>query len=814
MKTLTKHRDPIFILAQLVIVAGFLWHFNIEEAFNLPRIFPVFILIIWLNAVIPLKWRRLFSTLSTAGVLFLILPSLQATLLLVFSVMILALCNLPLDIKSKKVILISIAVGFALVVGSFWRVPWLGSSMLVILSSMFMFRLILFLYEMKYQKTKLLFTDQLGYFLLLPNLVFPLFPVVDYKLYQSNYYQRDELEIYKRGAGLVAKGVFHLFIYRIIYSYLLPELSELTTPMNMLKYLVFSYLLTIRLSGIFHFSVGVLCLLGYDLQDVFKNHFAASGFGDLWRRINIYWKDFIVKVYFNPLYFRLKKYGTKVAIFLATLLSFAITLLLHDYQFFWLTGVFEVDVTDVIFWGFFGFTIAFGTILSSKKALKKGGVSRAFDSALKILGTFLLMSVLWSIWSSESLADWWWLIRNSWSNQFSEILKLLLVLIVLLLVLWGWNYLLLRKNKQIVSDVTMPNLFWPIAMLILVLVFNTATLKGFWNERLEGKTIQALFHFTLNPDDREVQLAGYYDNMLENHGLISPIVNRNNANIMSELFRREIYDKNVLLKTGDARYTALASSKTTIVTGIEIDINQWGMRDDEIEKDPVESNYRIALAGGSVEMGWMIPKEQRFDDLIELELKSKGYNFDILNFSVPGRLFINSAYTVKEEILDFNPDVLLMFYHPHLEWIHIKNRLSGYDFSLDYDGAIYDLYESSNVLRTKGKSLDRLLDSRKERILNQIFFEVKKACDQSGVELLIVNMPVFSEYQWEENDLDLMIAEELGINVLDISQALHPDEAADYTLDFGGHPNIKGHQLIFDNLYPYLHDLVIKNASK
>ncbi|MBO6659738.1 MULTISPECIES: SGNH/GDSL hydrolase family protein [Roseivirga] len=667
---------------------------------------------------------------------------------------------------------------------------------------------------MKYQRTKLSFTDQLGYFLLLPNLIFPLFPVVDYKLYQSNYYQRDELEIYKRGAGLVAKGVFHLFVYRIIYSYLLPEISELTTQVNLLKYLVFSYLLTIRLSGIFHFSVGVLCLLGYDLPDIFKNHFAASGFGDLWRRINIYWKDFIVKVYFNPLYFRLKKYGTKVAIFWVTLLSFAITLLLHDYQFFWLTGVFDVDVTDVIFWGFFGFTIAFGTILSSKRALEKSVASKAFDAALKILGTFLIMSVLWSIWSSESLSSWWWLIRNSWSSQTSEILELLLVLVVPLLALWVSNYFLLRKNNKVISDIIMPNLFWPIAMLTLVLVFNTATLKGFWNERLEGKNIQALFHFTLNPDDREVQLAGYYDNMLDNHSLMSPIINGNNDYIMSELFRQEIYGKKVLLKTNDARYTNLAASKTTDVTGIEIDINQWGMRDDDIEKTPIDNKYRIALAGGSVEMGWMIPKEQRFDDLIELELKSKGYNFDILNFSVPGRLFINSAYTAKEEILDFNPDVLLMFYHPHLEWIHIKNRLSGYDFSLEYDGAIYDLYESSNLLRTKGKSLDKLLDSRKEGILNKIFFEVKKACDQSGVELLIVNMPVFSEYQWEENDLDLMIAEELGINVLDISQALHPNEAADYTLDFGGHPNVKGHQLIFDNLYPYLHDLVKKNASK
>lgn len=804
MNTLTKHRGLIFILAQLVIVAGFLWHFNIEEAFNLPRIFPVFIFIILLNAVIPLKRRRLFSTLSTAGVLFLILPPLQAVLLLVFSVGILALCNLPLDIRWKKLMLISIAVCFALVIGGFLRVPWLGSSMLVILSSMFMFRLILFLYEMKYQKTKLSFTDQLGYFLLLPNLVFPLFPVVDYKLYQSNYYQRDELEIYKRGAGLVAKGVFHLFIYRIVYSYLLPELSELTTQVNLLKYLVFSYLLTIRLSGIFHFSVGVLCLLGYDLPDVFKNHFAASGFGDLWRRINIYWKDFIVKVYFNPLYFRLKKYGTKVAIFWVTLLSFAITLLLHDYQFFWLTGVFDVDLTDVIFWGFFGFTIALGTILSSKKPLEKSIASKAFDAALKILGTFLIMSVLWSIWSSESLSSWWWLIRNSWCSQTSEILKLLLVLIVLLLALWGANYFLLRKNNKVVSDITMPNLFWPIAMLTSVLIFNTVTLKRFWNERLEGKTIQALFHFTLNPDDREVQLAGYYDGILDQNNLMSSVANRNNEHVISELFRKEIHEKRILVETGDARYKALSPNIDTQIAGVDLQINKWGLRDDDFSKESNDSVYRIALVGASVEMGWAISKEDGFESHIEQKLKEDSLNVELLNFSVPGRLLINSTFSIKGEVVPFNPDLLVVFYHPNVDWVHLKRRLGEYDYSKAFNGVIAELYESFDLLNSSSAQRTRWLEPYQDQIFQQLFSKIKEVTDKEGIELLLVNMPDFSFRTWDVEDTNYKLAESMGIEVANLSEFLNKDNVEDYALDFGGHPNLKGQALITRTLYPFI----------
>ena len=40
----------------------------------------------------------------------------------------------------------------------------------------------------------------------------------------------------------------------------------------------------------------------------------ASSFTDFWRRINIYWKDFMLKVFYYPAVFRLKKLGATNAI--------------------------------------------------------------------------------------------------------------------------------------------------------------------------------------------------------------------------------------------------------------------------------------------------------------------------------------------------------------------------------------------------------------------------------------------------------------------------------------------------------------------
>ena len=57
----------------------------------------------------------------------------------------------------------------------------------------------------------------LAYFFMLPNLVFPLFPVVDYQTFRRTYYDKDDGEIYKQGMLWIARGLVHLLLYRFVY---------------------------------------------------------------------------------------------------------------------------------------------------------------------------------------------------------------------------------------------------------------------------------------------------------------------------------------------------------------------------------------------------------------------------------------------------------------------------------------------------------------------------------------------------------------------------------------------------------------------
>ncbi len=84
-------------------------------------------------------------------------------------------------------------------------------------------------------------------------------------------------------------------------------------------YLVCNYLLYLQVSGQFHIACGMLHLFGFQLPETHHHYLLATGFTDYWRRINIYWKDFMVRLFFNPVVFRLKRWPQPAALAVATI---------------------------------------------------------------------------------------------------------------------------------------------------------------------------------------------------------------------------------------------------------------------------------------------------------------------------------------------------------------------------------------------------------------------------------------------------------------------------------------------------------------
>jgi hypothetical protein len=96
-----------------------------------------------------------------------------------------------------------------------------------VLGSMFMFRLAIYLYDIRHGVEPGPLTRTMAYFFMVPNVAFPLFPVVDYKTYVRTYFDDDGLaDLTRRGLRWIARGLLHLVLYRIIYHHMTMDLTE------------------------------------------------------------------------------------------------------------------------------------------------------------------------------------------------------------------------------------------------------------------------------------------------------------------------------------------------------------------------------------------------------------------------------------------------------------------------------------------------------------------------------------------------------------------------------------------------------------
>ena len=138
-----------------------------------------------------------------------------------------------------------------------------------------------------------------------------------------------------------------------------------------LQYLVSNFLLYLRVSGLFHMVVGMLHLFGFHLPETHHRYLLAASFTDFWRRINIYWKDFMQKIFYFPLVFALKRLGTNNAIIVATMFVFVLTWLLHSYQWFWLRGTWLLAWHDMLFWAVLGVLVVANSLYEIKYGRKR-----------------------------------------------------------------------------------------------------------------------------------------------------------------------------------------------------------------------------------------------------------------------------------------------------------------------------------------------------------------------------------------------------------------------------------------------------------
>ncbi len=180
----------------------------------------------------PYRWKKpLFLAVSVIG-LFCVFGNEVAAVVLGLAALLIGICFLPVSWGARAGCVAVLAAVLATARSqSFFAV--IPATVWPVIATMFMFRLLIYLYELKHARAPETLIDTAGYFFLLPNYCFMHFPVVDYRTMQRGYFADDVHAIQRRGLQMMFRGTVQLLCYRLIYHEFLIPAAEVQGPASL-----------------------------------------------------------------------------------------------------------------------------------------------------------------------------------------------------------------------------------------------------------------------------------------------------------------------------------------------------------------------------------------------------------------------------------------------------------------------------------------------------------------------------------------------------------------------------------------------------
>ncbi len=805
-------RQFAVLFAQLVVLIAVIARFRLEsEAFL--RLALVTAGGFAVHYFLPLRYRLWFFVLVSFVGIAVVLGPAEGAWLVGIGLAVLAISNLPIPLLARLSILAAAGLGLALLRIGMGQVPW-STALWPILGSMFVFRLMIYLYDRAHETTPPRLSQTLGYFFLLPNVCFPLFPVVDFKKFCRNYYDQERHGIYQVGIEWIWRGLLQLVLYRLVYYHLTVDPVAISHLGDFALYAVTTFLLYVRISGQFHLVIGMLHLFGFNLPETHHRYFLASSFTDFWRRINIYWKDFMLKVFYYPAYFRLRKLGDGRALVIATAFTFLVTWFLHFVQWFWIRGSLLIERNDIIFWAALGGLVIVNSLYETRhgraRILKRSKTFReSVGMVARTIGTFVVMCLLWSFWTAESVADWMLMVRAGsalpfWSPALVVAGGAVVTVSVALIVYAIWKGWEIEAPKGAVARVA------PATVMATAVGLCALTIPGVAQQVGRPDIVESVRSASLNRRDAEEFQRGYYENLLDvarfNREL-QQIYNR-----MPKDFVRSLAALGLVHQTSDEQEYELLPNKEGRFVGAMVRTNSAGMRDREYSQIPPPGTYRIALLGPSTTMGSGVEAHETFEALVEDRLnRDSATRFEMLNFGVAGYTPFHVLYQLERKVFAFEPDMAIFVGHAS-----DRDSIAGQFVRMVRRGVLPADPFLEDLVRRTGLTPDEGLNEGRRRVkpyeaelLRWVYGRFVTLCRARGITPVFLYMQQVTEpaEAWREADRAqvLATAREAGLSVLDLSGVFEGRDPTSLWIAVGdGHANALGNKLIADKLYGLL----------
>lgn len=805
--TLVKDRKGfILIVLQLALLCVFAGIYKVQDKQGLPVLLYITLPAFLLHAFLPVKWRPLLLTLIFWIICIWSLGWVTGGFILFVSLALFVCAELPIKLVLRIILIAGITSGMIVL-----RNQWFFAPRAIIavpyIASLFMFRMVSYLYYKKRNIETIPLFRRLNYFFLLPNLVFLLFPIIDYRNYVETYYARPSVEIYRKGIFRITMGIVLLMIHRIVYYYWSIPPGDVKNLTTLIGYNFISYFLIIQIVGMFQICVGWVTLFGYDLNAIFENFFFAKGFSDLWRKINHYWRDFIMKTFYFPVFFRLrKKTGQYQVMIMAGLTSFFFSWMMHSQQLYWISGHFSFSPNDAIYWMTMGVFITADGIYQYQNTGKNNTTNRSalasiLIGGLRITGIFLFASLLWTLWNADNMSSWLFLMGKGINGGTKEILSALGMLAAMVLI--GGTYLFFFKTSSQVKRERNERILFPVfanVLFIALLLFQFIA-KTLPVDSKASIIADEIHEAKVNGADRENVDLGYYDQMAEVGGI-------SRTGLQFRLLGDIEWGKasGATHPTEDVLLREFVPNARALHHGYHLNINHMGLRDKEYTDAKPAGTIRFAFCGGSYVMGPGVEKEFTFEALVEEWLndslrKAGAGNLEILNFSNGGYLLPQTVELCRKKIFKYEPDYVFYFAHPgELEYTpkNISRLLSfGVDLSQfpEFQRVVDEtgLKQSNSRLEMMSK-----MEPYQEELLRWGYKEITTLCKAHNAQPVWVFFPTTTDGDTRAEFLKLSkIAEEYGFIVIDLSGVYAGHKASSIqNSESDSHPNAIGHKII------------------
>lgn len=667
-------------------------------------------------------------------------------------------------------------------------------------ATILMFRVIIILYEVKHAKIKDSSWMKLSYFLCFPNLAFMFYPIIDYRAYSGSYYGASFATTCNRGVSYLTTGIVLLLLHKYLLYHLDVSYASVHDIYSLLWFLACKYVIVVKVTGLLILGLSFLYFFGFDMPVLFGNFFIATSFNSYWQKVNIYWKDFVVKLVYYPLYFRYRK-KLKYVVTLCIMTALMSSWIFHVYQRFWMSGGLSFQLQEMLYWLALAILVAIDVYITGKIDRKaRSGPRDKLRKGGGFVLVFSTMLVLWFLWNSPNVSFFAFIMAKGMHATPAQVMTVGTAL-VLLIAGYALYLQAISGFKPAQSQVLKWRTGFSLGLLCALCVIGA--MKPGFSKNSPGDVIMS--KEIVGIDDKEKSEIDYYAAVMETK-------NDNWEVGLAWGDQRSLFGQ-IGVYSNDLLFQLLQPNKRIVFKGHSITTNSYGLRDKDYPLIKPSGTWRIVMVGGSYEAGAGVGDDEMFEHMVEDSLNSyyKGDpGIELINFSMGSFTSVPQMEMFRVKALQFHPDELFVFYHTNemrrASRFFARYITNGVDLRYDY---LKQIKERAGIKQSMSiEEIVARLNPFMPDITEWCWREMATVCRANNIKPIWLFLPTTGDKLGENELEDFMTrAKQAGFETYTLGDVFKGYEPARIAVsEEDSHPNALGHRLIANKFFNLLTD--------